>query len=193
MQDALTFIVKTLFELYIITFVLRFILQWVRADFRNPVTQFLVRVTNPLIIPARRLIPSISGLDTASVVIIFLLELALTIILINLTCIGEPHFFQIISLTLLRIIYLTLRIYLFVILIYVVLSWISPGAYNPAINLLDSVAKPALRPFRQLIPPIGGIDLSALFALIIIQALTMLLPVGRVIVGMGCLSIGQLL
>lgn len=193
MQDALTFIVKTLVELYIITFVLRFILQWVRADFRNPVTQFFVRVTNPLVIPARRLIPSLGGLDTASVVIIILLELALTMVLINLTCIGEPNFFQIVSLTLLRIIYLTLRIYLFIILIYVVLSWISPGTYNPAVSLLDSVARPALRPFRQLIPPIGGLDLSALFALIIIQALTMLLPIGRVITGMGCLSIGQLL
>ncbi len=70
MQDALTFIVKTLLELYIITFFLRFILQWVRADFRNPISQFLVRVTNPLIIPIRRLIPSIGGLDTATIMII---------------------------------------------------------------------------------------------------------------------------
>ncbi len=193
MQDALTFIVKTLVELYVITFVLRFILQWVKADFRNPVTQFFVRVTNPLVIPARRLIPSIGGVDTASVVIIILLELAITVFLVNFTCIGEPHLLQILGLTLLRIVYLTLRIYLFIILIHVLLSWISPGGYNPAVNLLDSIAKPALRPFRQLIPPIAGLDLSALFALIIIQALTMLLPIGRVVAGMGCLSIGQLL
>jgi len=193
MQDALTFIVKTLVELYIITFVLRFILQWVRADFRNPVTQFFVRVTNPLVMPARRIVPSVAGLDTASVVVVILLELALTIFLVNITCIGEPHVIQIMGLTLLRIVYLTLRIYLFIILIHVLLSWIGPGGYNPAVNLLNSVANPALRPFRQLIPPIAGLDLSALFALIIIQALTMLLPIGRVVAGMGCLSIGQLL
>jgi len=193
MQNALTFIVKTLLELYIITFVLRFILQWVRADFRNPITQFFVRVTNPLVIPARRLIPSIRGLDTATIIIVLLLELTVTIVLINLICIGEPYFIQIIGLTLLRIVYLTLRIYLFIILIYVVLSWISPGTFNPAASLLSSIAEPVLRPFRRLIPPIAGLDLSALFALIAIQALTMLLPIGRIISGMGCSSITQLL
>jgi len=193
MQNALTFIVKTLLELYIITFVLRFILQWVRADFRNPITQFFVRVTNPLVIPTRRLIPSIGGLDTATIIIVLLLELIVTIVLINLTCVGDPYFIQIIGLTLLRIVYLTLRIYLFIILIYVVMSWISPGTFNPAASLLASIAEPALKPFRRLIPPIAGLDLSALFALIAIQALTMLLPIGRVITGMGCLSITQLL
>lgn len=162
MQNALIFIVKTLLELYIITFVLRFILQWVRADFRNPVSQFLVRLTNPLIIPFRRIIPSIGGLDTATIIIILLLELILTIVLVNLTCIGEPVFIQIAGLTLLRIVYLILRIYLFVILIYVVMSWISPGTFNPIVSLLSSITEPVLKPFRQLIPPIAGLDLSAL-------------------------------
>ena len=93
----------------------------------------------------------------------------------------------------LRIVYLTLRIYLFVILVYVVLSWISPGTFNPAASLLANIAEPVLKPFRRLIPPIAGLDLSALFALIAIQALTMLLPIGRIITGMGCLSVTQLL
>lgn len=193
MQNALTFIVKTLLDLYIITFVLRFILQWVRADFRNPITQFFVRVTNPLVIPARRLIPSIRGFDTATMVVVLLLELVVTIILVNLTCLNEPDFIQVIGLTLLRFVYLALRIALFVILIYVVLSWINPGTYNPAISLLTSIAEPLLKPVRRFIPPIGGLDLSALFTLIAIQALTMLLPIGRVVAGMGCLSIMQLL
>jgi YggT family protein len=175
MQDALIFIVKTLLELYIITFVLRFILQSVRADFRNPISQFFVRLTNPLIIPIRRLIPSIGGFDTATIIIILLLELTLTIVLINLTGMGEPYFIQIIGLTLLRIVNLVLRIYLFVILIYVIMSWISPGSYNPATSLLASIAAPVLKPFRRFIPQIAGMDLSALFALIVIQALMILL------------------
>jgi len=193
MQDALTFIVKTLLDLYIITFILRFILQWVRADFRNPITQFFVRITNPLVIPARRLIPSVGGFDTALIVIVLLLELTITIVLINMTCMNEPNFIQVAGLTLLRIVYVTLRIFLFVILVYVVLSWVNPGTYNPATNLLASMAEPALKPFRRLIPPIAGLDLSALFALIVIQALTMLLPIGPIVAGMGCLSITQLL
>jgi len=193
MQNALIFIVKTLLELYIITFFLRFILQWVRADFRNPVTQFFVRITNPLVIPARRMIPSIRGLDTATIVIIVLLELLITVILVNLTCLNQAYFIQIIGLVLLRIVYMALRIYLFVIFIYVLLSWISPGTFSPVASLLASIAEPVLRPFRRLIPPIAGFDLSALFALIAIQAVTMLLPIGRIVAGMGCFSIIQLL
>ncbi len=193
MQNALIFIVKTLLELYIITFFLRFILQWVRADFRNPVTQFFVRITNPLVIPARRMIPSIRGLDTATIVIIVLLELLITVILVNLTCLNQAYFIQIIGLVLLRIVYMTLRIYLFVIFIYVLLSWISPGTFSPVASLLSSIAEPVLRPFRRLIPPIAGFDLSALFTLIAIQAVTMLLPIGRIVAGMGCFSIVQLL
>jgi YggT family protein len=193
MQNALTFVIKTLLELYIITFVLRFILQWVRADFSNPITQFIVRLTNPLVIPARRLIPSIGGLDAATIVIVVVLELAVTIVLVNLTCLSEPYFIQIIGLTLLRIVYMALRIYLFILFVYVLMSWIGPGTVNPATTLLTSIAEPVLKPFRRIIPPIAGLDLSVLFALITIQALTMLLPIGRIAAGMGCLSITQLL
>lgn len=193
MQQALLFIVKTLFELYIITFVLRFILQAVRADFHNPISQFFVRITNPLVVPVRRLVPSLSGFDTATIVIVLLLQLFLTLVLVNLTCSGNIAFFQLLALTLIRIIYLVLRIYLFVILIYVLMSWISPGTYHPAAALLARVAEPVLRPFRRWIPAIGGFDLSPLFALIAIQALTMLLPIGGIARGLGCFSVTQLM
>ena len=192
MQDALTFIFRTILALYIITFVLRIILQWVRADFRNPLTQFVLRVTNPLVIPARRLIPSAGGLDTATLVVVLLLELLMTLVMINVACLGDAGFGQILILTLLRTIYLTLRIYLFIILIYVVLSWISPGTYNPAVSLLSSIAEPVLRPLKRFIPTIAGLDLSALFAIIGIQALTMILPVGQAMNGLVCTAVGQL-
>lgn len=193
MQNALTFIIRTLVDLYIITFVLRLILQWVRADFGNPMTQFVLKITNPLVMPLRRMVPPVRGLDTATLLVVLLLELVVTLGLVKLTCVGNPDVFQLLSLTILRLAYLILRIYLFVILIYVLLSWISPGGYHPVANLLSAVAEPVLRPFRNLIPLIGGIDLSPLFALIAIQALTMVLPIGPVVAGIGCLSIGQLL
>ena len=193
MQDALIFIGRTLIDLYIITFILRMIMQWVRADFRNPLTQFILRVTNPLVIPLRRFVPAIGNLDTASLIVVLLLELIVTIVLVSMTCAGEPMILQIISLTILRTIYLLLRVYLFIILIYVILSWVSPGTYNPAAALLSSIAEPVLRPVRRLIPPIAGLDLSALFTLIGLQAVTMLLPIGRVASTMGCFSLGQFL
>lgn len=192
MRDALTFIFRTLLDLYIITFVLRLILQWVRADFRNPLTQFVLRVTNPLVIPARRLIPPAGNLDTATLVVVLLLELLMTVVMINVACLGSAGIGQIIALTVLRVVYLTLRIYLFVILIYVVLSWISPGTYNPAVSLLSSIADPVLRPLRKVIPTIAGLDLSALFAIIGIQAFTMILPIGPAMGGLVCTSVGQL-
>jgi len=193
MQNALTFIIRTLVDLYIITFVLRLILQWVRADFGNPLSQFVLKVTNPLVMPLRRMVPPVRGLDTATVLVVLLLEMVVTLGLVKLTCTGSPDILQLILLTILRLVYLILRIYLFVILIYVLLSWISPGGYHPVAHLLSAIAEPVLRPFRNLIPLIGGIDLSPLFALIVIQALTMVLPIGPVISGMGCLAIGQLL
>lgn len=193
MEQALVFIIRTLVDLYIITFVLRIILQWVRADFRNPLTQFILRITNPLVIPLRRFVPPIGGLDTATLIVVVVLELIVTIVVTNLTCSGEPNVLQVISMTVLRVVYLTLRVYLFIILIYVIMSWISPGTYNPAARLMESIAQPVLRPLRRLLPPIGGLDLSALFALIGIQALTMLLPIGRVAAAMGCQFAGQFL
>lgn len=193
MEQALVFIIRTLVDLYIITFVLRIILQWVRADFRNPLTQFILRITNPLVIPLRRFVPPIGGLDTATLIVVVVLELIVTIVVTNLTCSGEPNVLQVISMTVLRVVYLTLRVYLFVILIYVIMSWISPGTYNPAARLMESIAQPVLRPLRRLLPSIGGLDLSALFALIGIQALTMLLPISRVAAAMGCQFAGQFL
>ena len=194
MQEAGIWVIRTLVDLYIITFVLRIIMQWIRADYRNPLTQFVVRVTNPLVVPLRRIVPAVGNLDTASLIVVLVLELIVTVVLINVTCVGEPLFIQVISLTILRVIYLLLRVYLFVIIIYVVLSWVGQGGgFNPVANLLSAIAEPVLSPLRRWIPPIGGLDLTPLFALIGIQALTMLLPIGRVAASMGCLSFGQFL
>jgi len=193
MQNALIFIFRTLLDLYIITFVMRFLIQWIRIDVRNPLSQFIFRITNPLVIPIRRVVPPLAGMDTATILIIIGLQLSATAILINLACIGTPGISQIVMLTAMRLVYLILRIYLFIILIYVILSWINPGTFNPATALLAAIAEPVLRPLRRLIPPIGGLDLSALFALIGIQALTMLIPIGSAMGGLVCSSVGQLI
>ena len=191
MSDALIFIVRSLVELYIITFVLRLILQWVRADFRNPLSEFILKVTNPLVLPLRRFVPPVGMLDTATLLVAFALQLVLTFLLLNVACVGSPDPAQFVALSVLRLVHLFLRIYFFIIIAYVILSWISPGNYNPAANLLSSMAEPVLAPLRRLIPPIGGLDLSPLFAILALQALTMLLPTGRVMAGMVCTTVGQ--
>ncbi len=191
MTDALVFLLRSLADLYIIAFLLRLVLQWVRADFYNPLCQFIVRVTNPLVIPLRRLIPAAGRLDSASLVAALALQVAVTLLLLNLACIGEPGVLQILGLAALRLVHLLLRIYFFALLIHVLLSWIAPGGYNPAISLLASLCEPLLAPFRRLIPPVGGIDLSPLFAILVLQALTMLLPIGQAMRGLLCSAVGQ--
>lgn len=170
MPAALIFIVKTLFELYILTFLLRFLLQWVRADFHNPLSQAIVRITNPLVVPFRRIIPGIGGQDLATLVVLVLLEIVATSGLIWLT--GQSlDPVSVLYLSFLRLIVLVIRTYQFAIFVYVLLSWISPGAYNPVTSVLSSLVAPVLNPVRRVVPSIGGLDLSPLLVLVGLQAL----------------------
>ncbi len=171
--DPLGFLINTLFGLYILVVMLRFLLQWVRADFYNPISQFLVKATNPLLIPLRRVIPSLAGADMAAVVLMLALQmLDLTLILLlKGAAIGLGSLF-IVSIA--ELLSLLINVFIFSILIIVIISWINPGAYNPATNLLTSLTEPLLRPARRLIPPISGIDLSPLVVLIGLQVLKML-------------------
>lgn len=171
---ALTYLISTLFDLYIVAIILRLCLQWVRADFYNPLSQFLVRITNPLLIPLRRIIPSIGALDTASVVLAFGLELINLLIItqINSVAFDWP---QLLLLALTKLLMAVLWLYFFLILVTAILSWLGGRARHPIIPLMVQLTEPVLRPFRKLIPPIAGFDLSTLFALITIRFLILLL------------------
>jgi YggT family protein len=191
MQNALVFILRTLFDLYILTFALRLLLQWAAVDKRNPLVQFILRVTNPLVIPLRRLLPSIGRIDTATVVALVGLQVLATALVVRIGCIGEPEILPVLWLAVLSLARLALSIFTWSIIIHVVLSWVSPGGYNPGAALVAAIVEPVLAPFRRLIPAIAGLDLSPLFALIAIQALSMLLPVERVLSGLLCSSLGR--
>jgi YggT family protein len=161
------------------------------VDKRNPLVQFILRVTNPLVIPLRRLLPAVGRIDTATVVVLVGLQVLATLLVVRIGCIGEPEILAVLSLALLNLVRLALSIFTWSIIIYVVLSWVSPGGYNPGAALVAAIVEPILAPFRRLIPAIGGLDLSPLFALIAIQALSMLLPVDRILSGMLCASLGR--
>lgn len=166
--NPIEFLIKTLFGLYILVVMLRFLLAAVRADFYNPVSQFLVKATNPPLIPLRRIIPSIGKIDTSALVLMLLLQM-LAFALILLLRGGEISVLTLLVLSLHELVELLLNVFLFAILIQVILSWISPGTYNPVVSLLYSITEPVLRPCRRLIPPVSGLDLSPLVALIAIQ------------------------
>lgn len=173
MNAAVFFIVKTLLELYLLTFLLRFLLQWARADFHNPLSQFIVRVTNPVVKPLRKVIPGWRGLDLSSLVALAGLELIVTAGIVYAAGYAVTPG-AVVYYAVLRMLVLLIRLYFFGILIYALLSWVSPGQWNPLTGVLASLTEPVLRPVRRLIPPIGGLDLSPLFVLVGLQALLIL-------------------
>ena len=171
---AVNYLISTMIDLYIAAIMLRLLLQWVRADFYNPLCQFLVKVTNPVLIPARRIIPSIGRLDTASVVVMLLLELIQLIIISQLSQAGfELQFMLLFALR--KLVVTLLMTYFVLIIARVIVSWIGSQSRHPLIPLIYQLTEPVLRPFSKLVPPISGVDLSPLFALIALRFLLLLL------------------
>ncbi len=172
--NPLEFLLTTLIGLYILAVMLRFLLGLVRADFYNPVSQFLVRVTNPPLVPMRKLIPTLGKFDTAAVVLMLLLQL-LSLGIVVLLHGVQVSLFTLLSLTVLKLVMMVINVFLVAIIVQVVLSWVSPGTYSPVNAVLYSLTNPVLQPFRRIIPPLSGIDLSPLFALIALQVARMLI------------------
>lgn len=171
---ALVFLVNTLFSLYAMVVLLRFILQMVRADFYNPLSQFVVRATNPLLRPVRKIVPGAWGIDFATLVVFYLVSLLTVLLLLAIAGVSQP-LPTVLGNAVLKCIVLAIHLYFITILIEVILSWVSPG-WNPVKALLYTVNAPLLGPFRRLIPSLGGIDLSPLFALILLQFINHLVP-----------------
>jgi YggT family protein len=174
LTNPLEFIISTLFGLYILAFMLRLLLGLVRADFYNPVSQFLVRITNPLLVPLRKVLPSVGKFDSSAVLIMVLLQFMALSLIVMLRGNGFPVLALLLA-TVGELIALLLNVYLVAIIVQVIISWVNPGSYNPVSALLHSLTEPVLRPIRQLLPPIAGIDLSPLLALIGLQVLKMLI------------------
>lgn len=170
-MQALIFIVQTLLQLLVVVFLLRVLLPLCRADSRNPISQAVIRLSNPLVLPLRRIIPPIRKFDTASLIALLLVQMAATAIVFVLSGIGIRSPFTLLLFAMRELALTCLQFYFFAILVYALLSWIAPSAYSPAASLLNSLCEPVIRPVRRLIPPIAGLDLSALFVLIAIQAL----------------------
>jgi YggT family protein len=176
-MSAIIFIVETLLTLLLFVFLLRLFLQWARADFRNPVSQAVVRLTNPLVMPLRRILPPLGTVDTASVVAVLIVAFVEVAIVFALRGLGIPPAILWVRMAVIEILRTTLWTYFYAIFLYALLSLIAPGGYSPMQSVLDSLCEPVLRPIRRFIPPIGGLDLSPLWAGIAIQALLILLRV----------------
>lgn len=168
-------VLQVISTFYMTIVLLRFMLQVVRADFYNPISQFVVKATNPLLLPLRKVIPGIGGLDIASIVLALLLQ-SLVFFLIFLAMgkmIVNPLTLLLWSaITLLALIS---KVYFFAILGAIILSWVAQGSYHPAVQLLHQLTEPVMRPFRKLVPPMGGLDLSPMLIFIVLMVVDMII------------------
>ena len=174
LNTAAVYVLQTLGSLYLLIVLLRFVLQLVRANFYNPLCQFAVKATQPLLKPLRRIIPSLFGLDMSSLVLAILVQLALMALTLLLTYGTTGNPLQLFIWSIIGVTALFLKIFFFALIISVILSWVAPGSHNPGAELVNQICEPALAPFRRLLPNLGGLDISPILAFMVLKLLDML-------------------
>ena len=174
-MDALIFIVDSVLTLAVFAFLLRFLLAIVRADFRNPLSQAILSLTNWLVLPLRRLLPPMGRVDTASLVALMVVQFTMTLVIFRLLTGALMPLVPLVIAGLTSLAITTIRLLQVLIFIYALLSFIAPGTYSPVVGLLASLCEPLLRPLRRVLPVLGGLDFSPLVALIGLQALLILI------------------
>ncbi len=175
LNTAAIYVIQTLGSLYLLIVLLRFILQMVRADFYNPMSQFIVRATQPLLRPLRKVIPGFGGVDLASLVLAILVQMLLMVITLILMGYGVGGFLlQVLIWAIIGVTSLFMKVFFFALIISVILSWVAPGTHNPAAELINQICEPLLSPIRRVLPNLGGLDLSPIFAFIALNLIDML-------------------
>jgi len=168
-------LLHTLVGLFLVAVILRFLLQLFRADFYNPVSQFVIKVTNPALKPMRKIMPGLGGIDVASIVLATALQalvIFLQLLILGLTP-GNP--LLLIVWGLLGVLALLVDLYFFAILAMIILSWFAPGSYHPFVILLHQLTEPVMAPFRRLLPPFGGLDLSPILVIMLLKVVDILI------------------
>jgi YggT family protein len=171
-QEALIFLVNAVFTFYIFVLLIRFILAWVRADYFNPLSQFFIKLTQPIIAPLKRIIPNYKNFELATLFMVIVVEL------LKFSAAGylknvNLGFSNMMLLTLADIFGTLFNIFFYAILIQAISSWFNQGNSTMS-DLLYKITSPIMRPLHRIIPPIGGIDLSPVAAMILLQFLNIL-------------------
>jgi YggT family protein len=173
--EIVRLLINTLGGLYLTAVILRFLLQLARADFYNPISQSLVRITNPAIKPLRRLIPGFFGIDIASLVLAIGVKLVMIVVLFFVqTGNLNLNFGIVLLVSVLSVLVTMFNIYFVAMIAMIILSWVAPGSYHPAAVLIQQVVDPVMKPFRRLLPPMSGIDFSPMIAFLALNVVKIL-------------------
>ena len=173
LADALAFLVTTVFDLYILVVMLRFLFQWVRADFYNPVSQFVVQLTNPPLRFLRRFVPGLGGVDLAALVLMLALKFLERWVVLVIQGVGAGPAAALV-LAVADLVDLAISVFMVSVLVQVLLSWLAPNTYNPAVGLIRDLNAPLNRVARRILPPVSGWDLSPVLILLVLQLASLL-------------------
>ncbi len=172
---ALVYVVQTVFSIYLLIVVIRLLLQLVRADFYNPISQFVVRATDPVLAPMRKVIPIHRRVDFASFVLAILVQMLCFVIVIWLHTGMMVNPLNLFLWAVLGLLVMLFNVFFFCLIIEIILSWVAPQSYHPASQLIRQINDPLMRPARRLLPPTGGLDLSPLLVFMMLNVLNILL------------------
>ena len=172
--SAIVFIVNAVTSLYLLVLLLRFWMPLLQADFRNPLAQGILRLTSPLVVPVRRVVPPLGRLDTATVLVAFVIQ-TVTVFLLLIIVGQTAGFVPIAATAVVKLVVLSINLFVYAIFIRVILSWVAQGGYNPATAIITTLTEPVLRPFRRVLPAMGGFDLSPILAIILLLAATIVI------------------
>ena len=168
-NEITLYLVQTVIGIYLLIMLMRFVLQLSMADFYNPVSQFLVRATNPLVLPVRRILPARGRFDPASLALAVLIQLLAIIAILFMNGFSLPSVSLLLAWSVVGIIGLLVKIYFFALLGMIILSWVAPGNSNPAAYLMYQITEPVMAPFRRVLPSMGGLDFSPILVFILIN------------------------
>lgn len=174
-NEITVYLIQTVIGIYLLIMLMRFILQLSLADFYNPICQFLVRATNPLVVPLRRVIPARGRFDPASLLLAIVIQLLGIVALLWLNGISLPAISLLLAWSVVSVIGLLVKIYFFALLGMIILSWIAPGTSNPAAYLMYQITEPVMAPFRSILPAMGGMDFSPILLFILINIIQIFL------------------
>ncbi len=175
LTEISSYLVQTLLGLLLLGTVMRLLLQISKADFYNPISQLLVKLTNPMVLPLRKLLPAFRIFDLSSLVLSILLQMLLIVILLKVNGSYIPNMSLLAIWSFIGVIAIVMKIYFFALLAMIILSWIAPNSYHPAIQLVSQIVEPMMAPVRKILPPIGGLDFSPILVFILINIFEILL------------------
>ncbi|CAH0992940.1 hypothetical protein SIN8267_03079 [Sinobacterium norvegicum] len=178
------YLASTLITFYLFIVILRFLLQLARADFYNPISQFIVKATNPPLRPMRRFIPPMGGLDSSSLILALIVQAIGISALLYINYSAVAPAISLLIWSLLGVATAFTKLFFITILVSIVFSWLAPQSRHPALTLLHQVNEPVMAPFRRILPDMGGLDLSPILVFISINVLEIMIRHGAVASGM---------